>query len=301
LTLSTHAPGRVARDIQLTRALGVLAAAGLLSLVAGVLLGSFFEEGASSAELAAGWLGVTSFLPWLAALGLALDAFRSDGAKRSDRLRQAALLAAASFALEAAAGVLTLASLETPLPRGYRAALDAAILSACGLIAASLIAARAFAPRRMPKDRARGLARTFFLVAVGYGFGVFSAIYYAIAFANYPSHVCFVQGFKSQAFGALVVAVAGVWTASAFRRSARASQPEERPFNRERVLFRAACLLALAFLIFCLGEILIALGTVPIGYSQTAESARWVGVVANLATVAAIVCAAIGFRRAARD
>jgi hypothetical protein len=298
--LSAHASGRTDRDIQLSRAFGILVAAGLFSLTGSVLLSFLYEGEVSGAEPVADWIGVASFLSWLGALALALDAFRGDGGKRIRRLMQAALLAAATFALEAIAGTLTLASLELPLPRGYRMAVDASILSACGLVAASLVAARAVAPVRSPRDRARGLARAFALVAVGYAFGMFSAIYYATAYANYAGHDSFVQGLRNQAFGALLVAVAGVWMASAFRRSARAAPPKERPFNRERILFRAACVLALAFLFICLGEIQIASGTISIGYSRTAETARWLGVVADLATVAAIVCAAIGFRRAAR-
>jgi hypothetical protein len=295
-------PGRIARDTQLIRALGILAAAGLLGLVAGTLhtASPFDETGIPDVESVAGWIEVGAFLPWLAALVLALDAFRAEGGRRVGRLRQAAVLAAASFALEAGGGLLTLTVLEAPLPRGYRVALEASILSSCGLVAAALFAARAFAPGKSPTDRERGLARALVAVAAGYGFGMVSAIYYAIAYANYPGSDIFVQGLKNQAFGALVVAVAAAWAGSAFRRSARAAAPEAASFDRERILFRAACALALAFLIICLGEVLIASGTTRIGYSPTVESARWVGVAAGLASVAAIGCAAAGFRRAGR-
>ncbi|MDQ2630393.1 MAG: hypothetical protein M3Y75_05390 [Actinomycetota bacterium] len=233
-------------------------------------------------------------------MALAVDAFRSDGEKRGRRLRQAALLAAVSLALEAGAGLLTLLTVDGPLPRGYRMALRASVLSSVGLIAAALIAGRAFAPARTPKDRQRGLGRAFLLVAVGYGFGMFSAIYFAIAYANYPDSDVFTQGLKNQAFGALGVAVAAAWAASAFRRTAQGVKPGWGLRDRERRLFRATCALALSYLIVCLGEALVAAGTTQIGYSGAAESTRWVGFVAGLVTVAAIAMAAIGFRRAGR-
>jgi hypothetical protein len=302
LTNSALLPGRTARDIQLSRALGVLALAGLLALVAGGLqLSTLFGEAkASTGELVSGWIQLASFLPWLAALVLALDAFRGDGERRARRLRMAAFLAAASFALEVGAGLVTRASLEAPLPRGYRVALDASLLSSTLLVGATVGAARAFASARLTERRERALDRALILVAAGYGFGMISAIYYAISYSNFADHEVFTQGLRNQAFGALGVAVAGAWAASAFRRSARSAGAEAGLADRERRLSRAAWALALSFLIISLGEALIAAGTTQIGYSRAAESVRWVGVASGLATVAAVACAAIGFRRAAR-
>lgn len=297
MTPSTRVSGRTPREIQLSRAVGLLAVAAVLHLVSGGLLASLAEEGV---ELLASWLGVASLLPWLAALALALDGFRGDGEKRIGRLRLAALLAAASFGLEVLAGLLSIDALEAPLPKGYRTGLNASILSACALAVASMVAAHAFARSRVAEDRRRGLAFTFVLIGVGYGFSMFSAIYYAIAFSDYAGHFGYVQGLKFQAFGGLVAACAGLWMASAFLRSARPVRPGAQPFDRERVLFRAACAFAVAFSSICLGEVLIASGAVPIGYSETAEAAHLISALAELASLVAVVCAAIGLRRAAR-
>jgi hypothetical protein len=182
----------------------------------------------------------------------------------------------------------------------YRLAVETASLSRAALVVAAVVAAAAFASARGRSDRERRIAGAFVAVSAAYAFSVISALYYAIAYSNYPSHDTFTQGLRSEAFGALGVVVAAALIAAAFRRSSRAGTGADATSGRERRLSRAAWILTASYLIIAFGEAQIAVGSTEIGYTGISEAASWAGFVAGLVAAAAMAVAAAGFRRPQR-
>lgn len=293
-------PGRTARDIQLARALGILALVGLIGLVAGgIRLAPLLEEEtATQGEKIAGWLEVLSLVPWPVALVLALDGFRVSGEARSRRLRLAGFVAAGGFAVESAGLLIGYIALEGYTLPNYRGAVLIALLSRLVLTLTGLTFAFAIAQRDWGL-RERRLRRTLTLFGVGYGLSAISAAYFAVAFSHYPDHQTFTDGFLIQALGAAGVAVSAFVAAWAFRRSSRADAHGAAVTRREGALFKVAGILVICFAVICLGQVYEASGATEIGYSVSAAAASWIAAVAGLGSAAALVCAAIGFRRAA--
>lgn len=296
------APGRSARDKKLALATGVLILAGLFELVGDSLrLSEFLLSPRIPVEnTIAGWLEVIRSLPVLTAVALALVAFVTAGEARRRWLRWAFLLAALGYGIGVVAGVLDYSAIVGPGPHGYRIASVADVLARLSLCIAALLAASAFSASRDVERREATMRRAAQAVAASFAFAAISAFEYAVAYSHYPRHNDFAGGLVVQGLGALGVTVAAMIGATAFRR--RTAGGDDRPLSavRERRLFRAAVVLVLAFLLVALGEGQTAAGTTAVGYAESSAVASWVFAVARVVYAAAVACAAVGFRAAAR-
>ncbi len=293
--------GRAARDKKLALAAGALILAGLLALVADSLrLAVVIEARGIAVEYkVSGWLAVISDLPILAAAALALVAFSVSGEARRAWLYRAFLLAALAFGIEAVAEVLSFMAVGGRTPHGLRVAMVAAILTMLALSVAALLAASAFSAGRGLPRREALLRRGARAVGAAYAFAAISALEYAVAYSHYPHHVRFGAGLVIQGLGGLGVALAAGYGATAFRRKGEGLGEDVRLLARERRLFFASAGLGLAFLVVALGEGRTAAGTTAVGYSESAAVASWILALGRLLYVAAVACAAVGFRRAA--
>jgi hypothetical protein len=292
------------RDRQLVRAAALLAAAWFVALLAEVLgFGTVLDEtGVAATALVSHLFAILSRLPGLAAIALALSAFRGQGTRRRVRLRRSFLLSFLAFGLDFVSRVIDFSALEPSSPHGFGAGLGAGVLASFSLAGASLLAAAAFSVVDDLKAREARLRHAGFMAAAGFLLSAVSAFELAVAYATYPHHNNYVGGLVLQGLGGVAVAVALLIGATAFRRSVTDAHREVPAFgSRERRLFLGALVFAFASIVVAVGEAQTAEGVTTIGYTNSAAVSDWTFALSRCLVAGAGVCAALGFKQQAAD
>jgi hypothetical protein len=289
---ATNAAGRRARDAQLTRAGAILLVAGVLAVISySMRLATVLDSrDVDPASTVASALDVVSRLPGLAAFALGALSFLSRGEIRSRRLRQAFLLAALAYGIDFLAGMLIFGGLENPAPDGFQVGLLVGALSSFGLSAGFLIASAGFQSRSTVEQREQRLSWAAALAGAAFLLAAISSLEFARAYSHFPSHNEFVRGYVLWGLGEMGTAFSAWLGVTAFRRS---------PGLRERRLYITATTLAISLVVTAVGQCVAAEGTVSIGYSESAAVADWIFASVTCLLAVAVICAAIGFSRAA--
>jgi len=288
-----------ARDIWLVRAAGILFFATLLELVGeSVRFGSGIDTGIAGVDLVSSLVGLLSRPLVILAVVFGLVAFRSEADARRRWLRWAFLITFLAFGLDFVSRIIDFAAIDDPAPQGYRVGLGAGVLATFFLAAGSLLAASAYTSAVDLAARDAGLRRAALSASAAFLLSAISAFELAVAYSEYPHHNRFVGGLVYEGLGSLVAALALLLGGRAFRLR-EGDKPSRWPAARERCLFAAATALAFAYLVIGLAEGKVAAGTSMIGYARSSVVSGWVFAAAHFLYAGAVVCAALGFRRAA--